>query len=81
MKVAQCVEAYIERKRASGFIYRAGGQILRRFARFVGDTHISAITEHHLELFLARNSFSNNTWRRYVSYLSRFSSTGSRVDS
>ena len=72
MKVAQCVEVYIERKHACGFIYRAGAQILRRFARFAGDIHVSAITERHLELFLVRNTFSNNTWRRYVSHLGRF---------
>jgi integrase/recombinase XerD len=72
MKLYSCVDAYIARKRASGFIYRASGKILWRFAHFVGNLDISSIREHHLNAFLARNAVSNNTWRRYVSYLGKF---------
>ena len=72
MKINRCVEAYIARKRASGFDYVASGKVLWRFARFVGNVQISSITEHHINLFLTRNAMSNNTWRRYVSYLSKF---------
>src|SRR5271170_5313114 len=72
MKIARCVEAYIARKRTSGFVYTASGKVLWRFAHFVGNIDISAITEHHLDRFLTRNTVSNTTWRRYVSYLSKF---------
>jgi integrase/recombinase XerD len=72
MKLAQCVEAYVARKRASGFVYTASGKILWRFARFVGNVDISEITERDLDLFLTRNAISNNTWRRYVCYLGKF---------
>lgn len=72
MKINRCVEAYVARKRVCGFIYTASGKILWRFARFVGNVSISSIKERHLDLFLTRNAVSNNTWRRYVSYLSKF---------
>jgi integrase/recombinase XerD len=72
MKIVKCVEIYVERKRTSGFIYAAGGKILMRFARFVGNLDISLITERHVELFLTRNAVSNNTWRRYVLCLTKF---------
>lgn len=72
MKINRCVEAYIVRKRASGFDYVASGKVLWRFARFVGNVQISSVTEDDLRRFLTRNAVSNNTWRRYVSYLSKF---------
>src|SRR5579872_2361377 len=72
MKVSRCVEFYIGRKRASGYVYYASHMTLKRFARFVGDIHISTITERHVHLFLTRNAVSNNTWRRYVSCLTKF---------
>jgi integrase/recombinase XerD len=72
VKTYSCVEVYIERKRATGLIYRASAKLLWRFAHFVGNVDIASITEHQLEQFLSRNALSNNTWRRYVSYLSRF---------
>ena len=72
MKMYSCVEVYIERKRATGLIYRASAKILWRFAHFVGNVDIASITEQRLEQFLTRNAVSNNTWRQYVSYLSRF---------
>lgn len=72
MKVDQCVEVYIERKRAAGFIYTGAGKVLRRFARFVGKIRISHITEYHVNAFLTRCSISNNCWRLYWSHLHRF---------
>jgi integrase/recombinase XerD len=72
MKINRCVEVYIARKHACGFDYVASGKVLWRFARFVGNVGISSITENRIDLFLTRNAVSNNTWRRYVNYLSKF---------
>ena len=72
MKLYSCVEVYIARKQASGLIYRASGKILWRFAHFVGNVDIASISEKRIDLFLSRNAVSNNTWRRYVSYLGKF---------
>ena len=72
MKVARCVEAYVERKRASGFIYTATAKILMRFANFVRNIDISAVTERDVEFFLSRNAILNNTRQRYISCLTKF---------
>jgi integrase/recombinase XerD len=72
VRVVACVEAYVERKRVSGFIYRATGKILLRFAHFVRNADISDITDDDIELFVTRNAASNNTQQRYISQLTKF---------
>ena len=72
VKLSQGVAAYIERKRAGGFIYRTSGKVLWRFSRYVGKIDISRVTDQNIQSFLVRNAISNNTWRRYRSHLNRF---------
>jgi len=71
MKVAQCVEIYIERKEACGYTYTSIAKVLRRFARFVGRMNITCLTDHHVNAFLRRSAISNNTWRHYSLHLRR----------
>jgi integrase/recombinase XerD len=72
VKMIKCVEAYLERMRASGFTYDKTGKLLMRFARFSRNANISNIADQDVELFLDRNSGSNNARQRYASFLTKF---------
>lgn len=71
MKVAQCVEAYLDQKRAHGYALTSAGKFLRRFARTFGDHSISGIEGHHLDDFLSGLQISSNAWYLYSGHLRR----------
>jgi integrase/recombinase XerD len=72
MKITQCVEAYLDQKRAHGYQCAADAKLLRRFARFVGKLNISLVTDRHLDDFLSRAAISGNAWQIYAGHLRRF---------
>lgn len=72
MRVAQCVEIYIQKKRACGYSYVSIAKVIRRFARFTGRLDISLVSGEHLRRFLSRSQISNNTWRSYAWHLRNF---------
>jgi integrase/recombinase XerD len=72
MKVARCVEIFVQRKQACGYSYISVARVLRQFARFVGHMRISSVTDSHLNCFLNRGKMSNNTWRHHSSCLVHF---------
>ena len=72
MKIAQCVEAFIERKRVCGYEYEHCGRFLRRFAISVGAVEISEVTAGHINAFLSNGNLTNGVWRRYRSLIRRF---------
>jgi integrase/recombinase XerD len=72
LKIAQCVELFVERKRICGYDYYSSARILRRFARSLGKIDISLVTEEHINLFLNRGRLSHNIWRSYRSLIRRF---------
>lgn len=71
MKVAQCVEAYLDQKRAHGYDLSSAAKFLRRFVRCFGDQTISAIEGHDLDDFLSLLQISNNAWYLYSGHLRR----------
>jgi integrase/recombinase XerD len=72
VKVAACVELYVERNQKLGYAYTGTAKVLRRFANFVGNIEISRLRNSDVSDFLTRGSISNNTWRYYRSHLHRF---------
>jgi integrase/recombinase XerD len=72
LKVAPCVEAFIERKRLCGYEYVSNAKILRRFAKFIGNQNISRLSEGDVNAFLNRGRLSNVIWRSQRSLLRRF---------
>jgi len=72
MKVAQCVDAYLDHKRAHGHALTSAGKFLRRFVRTFGNQSISAVEGHHLDEFLSGLDISNNAWYLYSGHLRRF---------
>jgi hypothetical protein len=69
MKVAQCVEAYLDQKRAHGYALDTAAKFLRRFVQCFGDRSMSAIEDHDLDDFLSRLQISNNAWYLYSGHL------------
>jgi integrase/recombinase XerD len=72
VKIARCIEIFVERKRLCGYDYNSSAKILRRFAASVGSIEVSRITEKHIEAFLGGGQLSHNLWRRYRSLIGRF---------
>jgi integrase/recombinase XerD len=72
VKVAACVELYVERNQALGYAYTGNAKVLRRFAQFVGKVEISRLRDSDVSDFLTRAPICNNTWRYYRSHLHRF---------
>lgn len=72
MKIAQCVEGFVARKRVCGYEYDSSARILRRFAAFVGKIDIALVSEEHINLFLTRGKLANPIWRSYRSLIRRF---------
>ncbi len=72
MKMAACVELYVERNQRLGYAYTGTAKVLRRFANFVGNIEISCLRDSDVSDFLTRAPISNNTWRYYRSHLRRF---------
>jgi integrase/recombinase XerD len=72
VKIAQCVENFVARKRACGYDYYWSALILRRFSTFVGKIDIGLVSEEHINLFLARGDLAHHIWRSYRSLIRRF---------
>jgi integrase/recombinase XerD len=72
VRVDQCVEIYIQKKRDCGYEYSSVGKLLRRFARFTGKVNISLVSGDYVMRFLSRAPISNNTWRMYAWQLRSF---------
>lgn len=72
MKIAQCVELFVEQKQYCGYGYGGPGKVLRRFARFTGKKNLADIEDADVNAFLWRGSTANNTWRSYCSILGMF---------
>jgi integrase/recombinase XerD len=72
VKVDQCVEIYVQKKRDCGYSYDSIAKVLRRFAQFTGRSNISLVTTEHVSNFLSRAPISNNTWRAYAWHLRNF---------
>ena len=72
MKIAQCVEDFVARKRVCGYEYDSSARILRRFAAFVGKIDIALVSEEHINLFLTRGHLAHHIWRSYRSLIRRF---------
>jgi integrase/recombinase XerD len=72
VKIAQCVEGFVARKRVCGYDYHWSALILRRFATFVGKIDIALVSEEHINLFLARGHLAHHIWRSYRSLIRRF---------
>jgi integrase/recombinase XerD len=72
VKIAQCVEGFVARKRVCGYDYYWSARILRRFATFVGKIDIGLISEEHINLFLTRGHLAHHIWRSYRSLIRRF---------
>jgi integrase/recombinase XerD len=72
VKIAQCVEGFVARKRVCGYDYHWSALILRRFASFVGKIDIALVSEEHINLFLARGHLAHHIWRSYRSLIRRF---------
>jgi integrase/recombinase XerD len=69
VRVARCVELFIQKKRDYGYKYTANAKVLRRFARFTGKLNINSVTDDHVNSFLSRTQISNNTRRIYTWHL------------
>lgn len=72
MRVDQCVEIYVQKKRDCGYSYNSIAKLLRRFAQFTGRLNISLITSEHVSQFLCAAPISNNTSRAYTWQLRSF---------
>jgi integrase/recombinase XerD len=72
VKLAQCVERFVDRKRVCGYEYDSSARILRRFAAFAGKIDIALVSEDHINLFLSRGQMSHGVWRSYRSLIRRF---------
>jgi integrase/recombinase XerD len=72
VKIARCIEIFVERKRLCGYDYNSSAKILRRFAASVGSIDVSRITEKQIEAFLGQGQISHNLWRSYRSLIHRF---------
>jgi integrase/recombinase XerD len=72
VKIAQCVEAFVARKRVCGYEYDSSARILRRFAASVGKIDIALVSEEQINLFLTRGQLANHIWRSYRSLIRRF---------
>jgi len=72
VKIAQCVEDFVARKRVCGYEYDSSARILRRFAAFVGKIDIALVSEEHINLFLTRGHLAHHIWRSYRSLIRRF---------
>ena len=72
MKVAQCVDEFVARKRVCGYDYYWSALLLRRFATFVGKIDIALVSEEHVNFFLARGHLAGHIWRSYRSLIRRF---------
>jgi hypothetical protein len=72
VKIAQCVENFVVRKRVCGYEYDSSARILRRFAAFVGKIDIALVSEEHINLFLTRGHLAHHIWRSYRSLIRRF---------
>jgi integrase/recombinase XerD len=72
VKIAQCVENFVARKRVCGYEYDSSARILRRFAAFVGKIDIALVSEEHINLFLTRGHLAHHIWRSYRSLIRRF---------
>jgi len=72
VKIAQCVENFVARKRVCGYEYDSSARILRRFAAFVGRIDIALVSEENINLFLTRGHLAHHTWRSHRSLIRRF---------
>jgi integrase/recombinase XerD len=72
VKIGQCVEDFVARKKLCGYEYDASARILRRFAAFVGKIDIALVSEVHINLFLTRGHLAHHIWRSYRSLFRRF---------
>jgi integrase/recombinase XerD len=72
VKIAQCVETFVDRKRVCGYEYDSSARFLRRFATFVGKIDIALVSEDHINRFLTRGQLSHSVWRSYRSLIRRF---------
>src|SRR5260370_8317504 len=72
VKIAQCVENFVARKRVCGYEYDSSARILRRFAAFVGRIDIALDSEENINLFLTRGHLAHHTWRSQRSLIRRF---------
>jgi integrase/recombinase XerD len=72
MRIAQCVELFVEQKQYCGYGYGGPGKVLRRFARFTGKKNLADIEDADVNAFLWHGSTANNTWRSYCSILGMF---------
>ena len=53
MRVAHCVELFVERKQYCGYRYGGPGRVLRRFARFTGKKNLADIEDADVNAFLS----------------------------
>jgi integrase/recombinase XerD len=72
VKIAQCVENFVARKRVCGYEYDSSARLLRRFAAFVGRIDIALVSEENINLFLTRGHLAHHTWRSQRSLIRRF---------
>jgi integrase/recombinase XerD len=72
VRVDQCVEIYVQKKRECGYRYNSIAKVLRRFAQFVGRLNISLVTTEQVTRFLSEAPISNNTSRAYTWQLRSF---------
>jgi integrase/recombinase XerD len=72
VRVDQCVEIYVQKKKDCGYSYNSIAKLLRRFAQFTGRLNISLVTTERVSQFLCEAPISNNTSRAYTWQLRNF---------
>jgi integrase len=72
MKLSDCIETYVIKKRAAGLIFYKGECNLVAFHRYIGDLHLDQINTEQVQMYLDKVHISTATWRLKYQVLERF---------
>lgn len=72
MRITECVDIYVEMKRASGFAYESGNSRLRSFAREVGNIPLEEVLLRDVEGFMDARHASDYVWQTKYGLLRHF---------
>ena len=72
MTLAEAIQQYLVRKRATGLIYEKGELILCAFGRVAGDVQLASVTTQTVLTYLDGLNSSANTWRSRYGVLKLF---------
>jgi integrase/recombinase XerD len=72
MKLSECIDPYLSRRRAGGLLYNKAEWTLAAFCRHVGNVQLSGVTSLHVLAFLNSGEQSAHTWAAKHSVLKQF---------